>query len=208
AIVGLQVQDAGVWITRMDVSPETVRDIDHEQRQIRRIGDPGGGDVHEVFQAPVLFGIPEVQLNLEPSPIIVYEGRVRQVQVTAEQDDMGAGLGVQVRLRNDDDMQRLRAFLGEQLRLGEAGLDVPVHGGVVEIRLWEVVVINLAAIRATGTAPSRGAGGGEGQGCITPQLGNEVQVALPHPMQGVVVAKVAIEHQRGHREHGGDQAQQ
>src|SRR5438876_2537663 len=47
----------------MDVSPETVRDIDHEQRQIRRIGDPGGGDVHEVFQAPVLFGIPEVQLN-------------------------------------------------------------------------------------------------------------------------------------------------
>src|SRR5262249_14980699 len=32
-------------------------------RQIRRIGDPGGGDVHEVFQAPVLFRISKVQLN-------------------------------------------------------------------------------------------------------------------------------------------------
>jgi hypothetical protein len=100
----------------MDVSPETVRDIDHEQRQIRRIGDPGGGDVHAVFQAPGLCGITEVQLNLAPPPIIVYEGRVRQGHVTAEQDDMGTGLCVQVRLRNDDDMQRLCACLVEPLR--------------------------------------------------------------------------------------------
>src|SRR5207237_9398217 len=34
APVGLQVQDAGVGSTRMDVSPETVRDMDHAQRQI------------------------------------------------------------------------------------------------------------------------------------------------------------------------------
>ena len=49
----------------MDVRPETIGHIDHEQRQIGRIGDPGGGDVHEVFQAPVLFGISKVKLNLE-----------------------------------------------------------------------------------------------------------------------------------------------
>ena len=47
----------------MEVSPETVRHIDHEQREIRRIRDPSGGEIHEVFQAPVLFGITEVQLN-------------------------------------------------------------------------------------------------------------------------------------------------
>ena len=51
---------------RMDVRLETVRDIDHEQGQIRRMGDPGGGDVHEVFHAPVLFGISKVKLNLKP----------------------------------------------------------------------------------------------------------------------------------------------
>ena len=50
---------------QMDVSPQTVGHIDHEQRQIRGIGDPGRGDVHEVFQTPVLFGIPEVTLDLE-----------------------------------------------------------------------------------------------------------------------------------------------
>ena len=47
----------------MAVSPETVRDIDHEQRQIRRVGDPCRGDVHEVFQAPILFGVTKVKLN-------------------------------------------------------------------------------------------------------------------------------------------------
>ena len=29
ATVDFHVQDAGVWSTRMDVSPETVRDMDH-----------------------------------------------------------------------------------------------------------------------------------------------------------------------------------
>jgi hypothetical protein len=50
----------------MEFSPEAVRHIDHEPRQIRRIGDPSRGDVHEVFQAPVLFSIPKVLLNLDP----------------------------------------------------------------------------------------------------------------------------------------------
>ena len=39
---------------------ETVRDIDHEQRQVRRIGHSPWGDVHEVSQPLVLFGIPVV----------------------------------------------------------------------------------------------------------------------------------------------------
>jgi hypothetical protein len=43
-------------------------------------------------------------LNLEPQPIIVYEGRSRQCQVTAEQDDMGLGLRTQVGLDDDDDI--------------------------------------------------------------------------------------------------------
>jgi hypothetical protein len=50
----------------MEGRPETVRHIDHEQRQIGGIGDPRGGHVHEVFQAPVLFGIAEVKLDVEP----------------------------------------------------------------------------------------------------------------------------------------------
>jgi hypothetical protein len=64
-----------------------------------------------------------------------------------------------------------------------------------------MVVIDLAAILATGTSPSIGTGVGEVQGGITPQLGNEVQVALPYHLEGVVIAKVAIEHEIGHREY-------
>ena len=66
ATVGFQVQDAVVSVLRRDVRPETVGHIDHEERQIRRIRDPGGRNGHEVFQAPVLFSIPEVKLDLKP----------------------------------------------------------------------------------------------------------------------------------------------
>src|SRR5262249_28350398 len=64
ATVRFQVQDAVVWSLWLDVSPEAVCHIDHEQRPIRRIGDARGGGVHEVCQAPVLFGIPKVKLDL------------------------------------------------------------------------------------------------------------------------------------------------
>lgn len=153
---GFEVQDAVVWSTRLDVSPETGRDMDHAQRQMRRLGDPGGGDVHEVFQTPGLFGIPDVPRNLAPQTIRGYEGRVRQVHVTAAQDDMGAGLRVPVRLRHDDDMQRLRAFLVEQLPLGQAGLDMPRHEGLFEIVPRDVVVRHLVAILALGNRSAYG----------------------------------------------------
>jgi hypothetical protein len=138
----------------MTVSPETVRDIDHEQREIRRIGDPSGGDVHEVFHAPVLLSIAEVQLQLEPQPLIVDEERVRQVQVTAEQHDMGAGLGAQVGLRDDDDIERLLALLVEQLCLVDTGLDVPLHRGLFEVWPREVVVIDLGPYLRWGPRPA------------------------------------------------------
>src|SRR5215510_9237718 len=108
----------------MAVSPETVGDIDHEQGQIRRIRNSRGGDIHEVFQTPVLFGISKVKLDLEPQTVIVHEGSIRQGQVTAEQYAMGAGLGTYVGLGDDDDIQGLRRLLVEYVHLVQAGLDV------------------------------------------------------------------------------------
>ena len=121
---------------------------------------------------------------------------------------MGASLGAQVGLGEDDDMQRVCELLLEQLPLVQAGLDGPLHGGLFEVWHWEVVVIHLVAILATGTSPGIEAGVGEGQRRIAPQLGNEVQAALSCHMQGVVVAKVTIQHQGGHREHRGDALEQ
>ena len=72
---------------------------------------------------PQCFGIPKVTLDLELQPIIVHEWRIREIEVTAEQDDMGAGLGAQVGLRDDDDIQRLGKSFVEQLHLIHWGLD-------------------------------------------------------------------------------------
>src|SRR5215475_7134345 len=74
-----------------------------------------------------------VKLNLEPQTIIVHERCVRQGQVTAEQDDMGAGLGAQVALHDDDDIQRLRERLMEQGHLIDTGLYLSLDCGLFEI---------------------------------------------------------------------------
>ena len=178
----------------MEVSPETVRHIDHEQREIRRMRDPSGGEIHEVFQAPVLFGLPEVQLDLEPQAVIVHEWCVGQIQVTAAQDDVGLGLGAQVGLGEDDDIHRLYALLVEQLGLGQEGLDMPLHRGLFQVLLRHVAGLHLPAILATGAPAGIGACRGEGQRRIVPQRGNQVEVALPRHLQGVVVAEVPVQH--------------
>ena len=109
------------------VSLETVRHIDHEQRQVGRIGDASGGDVHEVFQTPVLFGVTEVELDLEAQAVVVPQRVVGELQVTAEQDDMCLGLRVQIRLDDDDHVQRLCELFVQQLGLVDAGLEVSLQ---------------------------------------------------------------------------------
>ena len=121
---------------------------------------------------------------------------------------MGAGLGAQVRLHDDDDIQRVRELLMEQLCLVEAGLDVPLDRGLFEVWHRDVVVIDLVAILAMGAPPGIGAGVGEVQRRITPELGNQVQVVLLRHREGVVIAEVPVQHHVGQRDHPGDHVQQ
>jgi hypothetical protein len=39
---------------------------------------------HEIFQAPILFRVPEIALQLETQPILVNQVIIGEVQVTAE----------------------------------------------------------------------------------------------------------------------------
>src|SRR5215211_5394600 len=118
---------------------------------------------------------------------------------------MSAGLGAQVGLREEDDIQRLRELLVEHLHLVQAGLYVPLHGGLFEVLHREVVIMHLVAILATGTASAIEASVGEVQRRIAPQLRNEMQAALSRHMQGVVVAKVIFQRYVDHREYRGNQ---
>ncbi len=166
----------------MDVSPKPIRHIDHAQRQMRRLGHPGRGDVHEVFQAPGLFGIPEVPRDVEPQTIIVPEECGGQGHVTAEQDDMDPGLGAQGRLAEEDDLQGLRTRRVEPWRLVQTGLEGPLHAGLFEVLSRQLVVIHRAAILATGAPTGIRTGVGEGESRLVPPRGKQGQGGLPSPM--------------------------
>jgi hypothetical protein len=101
----IQVQDTVVGVARTHISLEMVGHMDHEPRQVRRMGDSRDGDVHEVFEPLGLFSVPAVTLDVAPQAMVVREGRVRQGQGTTQQDDMSPCVGVQVRLGGGDDMQ-------------------------------------------------------------------------------------------------------
>ena len=83
---------------------------------------------------------------------------------------MGTGLGAQVGLGKDDDIQRLCEPFVEQLRLVAGGLDVSLHRSLFEVLPWYVVVIHLAAIFAMGPPPGIGADVREVQSGIASQL--------------------------------------
>ncbi len=80
---GFHVQDAIIWDTLTDGKSDPMCDMEHEQRQGRRLGDPCWCNVHTVFQAPGLCGIPAVALALEPQARVVPAVRVGQCHGTA-----------------------------------------------------------------------------------------------------------------------------
>lgn len=131
---------------------------------------------------------------MEPSPIVVDEWCIGQFQVTAEPDDMSAGLGLEGYVGDDDYMQRSRTLLVEQFRLVPPGLDVPLYGGLFAELARDIVVIHLVTMLALGAPSGIGAAGGEGQRRIASPLGNQVQVALPSHMHGVVVPNMTVQH--------------
>ena len=68
---------------RLQGTHQSVGEIDHKHGEIRTIVH--GRLLHrlEIFQAPILFGITKIELQLETQTIIVYQLIIRKVQVTA-----------------------------------------------------------------------------------------------------------------------------
>ena len=58
--------------------------IDHKHGKIGTVVDRRLLHRHEIFQAPILFGVPEIALNLETQPLRVNQVIIGEVQVTAE----------------------------------------------------------------------------------------------------------------------------
>jgi hypothetical protein len=54
-------------------SHQDLGQVDHQHRQVGTVVDRRWLDHHEVFQAPVLFGVSEVELDLEAQAIVIDE---------------------------------------------------------------------------------------------------------------------------------------
>ena len=152
-----------------------------EQGQVRRIGDSAWHGVHEVFQAPMLFGVTEVELDLETEAVVVNQRVVGQLQVAAEQDDMRPGARrLQGSLDDDHDVQQLVKLFMKQFCLINAGLDVFFDTGLLQVLAGNTTIVEFIVIFARWPVTAVGAFVGEIQSRIATQLGNQMQTALAH----------------------------
>ena len=63
--------------------------------------------VHKIFRAFILFGIPEIELDLKTQAIEIDNLFIREFQVAGEQVDTGKGTGLEVGFGDDDHVDDL-----------------------------------------------------------------------------------------------------
>src|SRR5437870_13833816 len=80
----LEIVHTELWPVGSQGMHHGMGDIDHEHSQIRTIINWDPIDHHEILQAPILFGIAEIELDLEAQPIIVNYLSIGKLQVTTE----------------------------------------------------------------------------------------------------------------------------
>ena len=63
--MSLEIVDTEEGASGPEMACQGFGDIDHEHSQVGAIVNRDGFDIHEILQAPMLFGIPEIELDLE-----------------------------------------------------------------------------------------------------------------------------------------------
>ena len=58
-----QIQNTKVRIVFSITPQKNGTEVQHEEREISRVGDSFLFDIHEIVQAPILLGIPEIELD-------------------------------------------------------------------------------------------------------------------------------------------------
>jgi hypothetical protein len=111
--VSFEVNDTEGRASGSEVGYQGLRDINHEHSQVGAIVNGDGFDVHEILQAPELFCVPEVELDLETKAIVVNESVIGQVKITAEQNDVSSGLGFEIGFDDDDHIQGVSKELAQ-----------------------------------------------------------------------------------------------
>ena len=115
----------------------------------------GLGDVYkrQVLQAPMLFSVPKVELNLESQAIIVNQFVVGEREIAAEQGDMGASLRLQMRFEDNHDVERLAKLSMQASNMVHASFDLVFNDRLFQVFDWQVLVIQLVAVFAVRPMP-------------------------------------------------------
>ena len=92
----------------------------------------------------MLFGVTEVELDLETEAVVVNQRVVGQLQVAAEQDDMRPGAHLQGSLDDDHDVQQLVKLFMKQFCLINAGLDVFFDTGLLQVLAGNTTIVELS----------------------------------------------------------------
>ena len=172
------------------------------------MGDGGFFHHHEVLQAPVLFGITEGELDLEPQLVIVTQDIPGQAAIAAEEIAMCLFARGLLLLDDHNHVQRLVKRLMTGFDLIDPRLDAILHGGLLQVARGDrgrVEPLPLDPMRAaTGIRASIRIV----QGRVAAQLGDQLQAEPTGHQDGIVVAKMPIEHQIGQPERCPDAGQQ
>ena len=161
-----------------EVPDQDVRNIDHKHGKISGIVNGSLVDVHKIFQTPKLFGVAEVEFDLETKAVIVEEFVESQLQVAAEKDNVGHFLRVEVGFDNDDNIE----FIGDEFvphgHLIDFGLDALKQGSLFEIFVGDMLVIEFGSILFVCATLFLWPVVGKIEGRVIAQFGDEMKGAL------------------------------
>ena len=119
---------------------------------------------------------------------------VGQIEIAAEEDDMGPCLGLQVGLDDDDDIERLGEARVECNGLIDVGANALFAARFHQVLGRNGMIGDLVAVFAPWPSATVWSVVAEVKGCIVAQFGDQMQRSgLPHHLQGVVVTELSIQ---------------
>lgn len=144
--MSLEIENAEGRLLRQPTLTEDEGEVDHKESQVDGSGERCLVDIHEILQTPELLGIAEVKLDLETQRVILDDLIIRLVQVAAEEDDVSAGVGGEIGLENDDNVERLRKEFVQGSELVDIGANLLLRGALLPMALRQVGILDLVAI--------------------------------------------------------------
>ena len=169
--MGLEVKNAEIRFALAVRLEQHREEVDHEESEIDGVGDSLLRDIHEILQSPILFGIAEVELNLEAQAVIIDQLPRRQAQVGAEQQDMRPFAVLTVRFDQHHQVEGIGKIFVHHRQLVSFNQYIPLCDGRNTGALRQHRVVELAPVTRGRSSSWFAAAVKQIQGGVVAQLG-------------------------------------